>query len=450
MAALGGLVTLLVSVLPFLRFAYRSPWLHGQLVTVAGLIAGLAAYLVVGRFRERRELRDLLLACALAVFAGANLFLGALPATLEGELGGAFATWSRIIAHVVAASLLAAAAFAPDRRLEHPVRLAVGAIAACALVLALIAGVVAVSASHLPVGIDPTLSPSSSHRPLLAGHPLVHATQLLAMALFASAAVGFARLAARLHEPFFTYVAAASVLSGFARLNYFLFPSLFSEWVYTGDFLRLASYLLLLIGGAREIAAYRAAAARSAVLEERRRIARDLHDGLAQELSYILSESRRLRPLEPSLEPLARAAERALDESRRAIAALTRPHEPLDVALAQAAEEVAERVGTRVELDLAAELDAPPATLEALLRVVREAVTNAGRHGLAGTVRVQLRRGDGLELLVSDDGIGFDPSRANGSGFGLVSMRERVAALGGELRVVSAPGRGTALQVFVP
>ena len=147
---------------------------------------------------------------------------------------------------------------------------------------------------------------------------------------------------------------------------------------------------------------------------------------------------------------LAAAAERALDESRRAIAALTSSDQPLDLALAQAAHEVANRVGTRLTLELDAGVHVSASTREQLVRIVREAVTNAARHGHAEMVTVALTNGNGLTLRIEDDGLGFEPVAANGNGFGLVSMSERASSLGGELRIVSAPTDGTAVEVLLP
>jgi signal transduction histidine kinase len=84
-----------------------------------------------------------------------------------------------------------------------------------------------------------------------------------------------------------------------------------------------------------------------------------------------------------------------------------------------------------------------------LLRIVREAVTNAARHGEAGQITVRLSNGRGLHLEVKDDGKGFDPVDRRG-GFGLESMRERAIALGGEFRLDSSPGHGTEIQVVLP
>jgi signal transduction histidine kinase len=280
--------------------------------------------------------------------------------------------------------------------------------------------------------------------------------QLVTMLLYAFAAVGFVRARERTGDYLLDWFAIGSVLAAFSHLNYFLFPSLYSNWVYMGDFLRLGFYLVLLAGAAREISAYQRRMADTAALEERRRLARELHDGLAQELAFISTQSRWLAQGPPPdasrLDQLALAAARALDESRSAIAALTRPlDEPLEVALAQAAEEVAERVGVKVRLDLEPGVDVTPTTRAALLRIVREAVTNTARHAQASEVTVSLATDGRVHLRISDNGVGFDTTeKEQGWGFGLVSMRERAQAIGATLEVRSSRGEGTAIEVVIP
>jgi signal transduction histidine kinase len=240
-------------------------------------------------------------------------------------------------------------------------------------------------------------------------------------------------------------------------MNYFVCPSLFTDVVWSGDLFMVAFYLVLLAAALREIRAHHLELADAAVLRERRRIARDLHDGLAQDLAFIAS---RVRVLERDpaatvrLDQLTSAAERALDDSRAAIAALTRPlDEPLDAALARNATEVAERLGSHADLDLQAGVDVTAATRESLVRVVRESVANAVRHGRASRVAVSLTRTDHLRLAIADNGCGFEPARRPAqpdAGFGLLSMSERAEALGGRLGVHSAPGCGTTIEVVLP
>ena len=149
---------------------------------------------------------------------------------------------------------------------------------------------------------------------------------------------------------------------------------------------------------------------------------------------------------------LASASERALDESRRAISSLTRQRlaESFDSALIQTVEEIGQRHGTQVVVNADPAPGIPPDRQEQLLRIVREAVTNAARHGAADHVRVEFSNGQGLYLRVEDDGVGFDPSIAKASGFGLVTMRERAARLGGQLFVRSSLEGGTEIEVIVP
>jgi signal transduction histidine kinase len=269
------------------------------------------------------------------------------------------------------------------------------------------------------------------------------------------AAVGFAREARRSQDHFAAWLAVGATFAGFSSFHYFLFPSLYSQWVYTGDFFRFGSYVVLLAAALQEIGRYWRELAVLAVLEERRRVARDLHDGLAQELAFIVGQSKRLSAgvRDPeALASLAVAGERALEESRRAIVALTRPlDDPLAVVLAETARELTSRAGLRLECKLDEDIYVPPATREALVRILREAITNVAQHGKATCARVELTNGGGVHLRVTDDGIGFDSSAlvAN-KGFGLTSIEERVRQLGGSVQITSTASGGTAVDVRLP
>lgn len=437
-AVSAALVTLLVSVFPELRFGYRSPGLHVAFETAAGLVALFSAILVFGRFRADAHLDTLLLTAALGALAATNLSFTAFSTGIAAS-PPRFAPWSSVAGTALGAALLAGSALLPGRRLHRPKRAAWLAIGGSLAALPLASLIFALAESHLPVAVPPAFSPTAPFRPLLVGSPAVLAVQGECTVLLAAAAVSFAYTADRTRDELFAWLAAATTLGAFARLNYLLFPSLYSEWVFTGDFFRLGFYVLLLVGAAREIRAYWTRLADVAVLDERRRIARDLHDGVAQELAFIAAEASG---------SLANAAARALDESRRAIAALTRPlDEPLSVALTQAAEEVAQRVGTGLVLSVARDVPASPNDREALIRIVREAITNAARHGAATRVRVDLEENGARFLRITDNGCGFDPGEVGAGGFGLVSMRERAEAIGAEFRVQSEPGHGAIVEV---
>jgi signal transduction histidine kinase len=191
-----------------------------------------------------------------------------------------------------------------------------------------------------------------------------------------------------------------------------------------------------------------------AVLAERRRIARDLHDGLAQELAFISLRSRRLADRgEREAVDLAEAADRALYEASTAIEQLaSEADQPLHQAIAETAERLTSRSDATLELDIDPAAESTPERREGLLRILSEAVWNGLRHGNATRIAVTLSGHPGLRLRVTDNGAGFDPDvrAAKGGSFGLVSMTERAQSLGGEVRLNSWPGVGTEVEVSLP
>jgi signal transduction histidine kinase len=456
-AIVAGATTLLVSGLALVDLAYQSSSLHVSLETAIAVISIVAAHLVHSRFRQSLARSDLFLFYALATFAVTNLLFSALPSALGRSYPGGVATWAPAIGALVGAGLLAISARASATRVTRTSQRNLDRLAAGAIVLAIVGASATLVALELqPEATSTHFSPSQWSFGELQHHPEV-ILHMLVSVLFFSAGISFTRRAEAGKDQLMTWLAAGAVVAGFARFNYFFFPTLYSNWIYTGDILRLAFYLLLFVGAAREIAGYQARSAEVAILEERRRMARDLHDGLAQELAYIVSQTKRLASVTAELATdrrevtyLAAAAERALDESRRAITALTQPiYQPLHIALAQEAGEVADRVGIELELRVDPTIEVDPATRETLLRIVREAVSNAGLHGHAGRISVDLSNGHGLRLRVTDDGEGFDTD-AGCSGFGLTSMRERAKALGGQFRLTSQPGVGTEIEIVLP
>lgn len=446
----GGLTDLVVMV-PSLHFAYRSPSLHAMLETTATLIALFTTILLWGRLQHRQRLDDLLLFIALALLTITNLVFAVVPAAIWNDLHP-FSIWTTLCGGALGAVLLAVSAHVPPIRLADYEMAARKAVVLMALGLVAMGVLVGTLVDRLPVGFDPAQNPTAVG--LGKGNALIVTAQIMIAALFLVAAIGFTRRAEHSGDELLLWLGASAIFAAFARFNYFLYPSLYSEWVYTGDALRLGWHVLLFVGAVREIQMYQRAYAQRRVLEERRRIARDLHDGLAQELAYIASTARGLADSSdssPRFRQLASAAERGLGESRRAIARLSDPRdESFDLALVQTVEEIAHRLGTRVVVDAepAGAIDA--GRQEQLLRIVREAVTNAVRHSSAELVRVEFANGTGLRLRIEDDGVGFDPDAADASGFGLVTMRERAVAMGGEFFLSSSPERGTQIEVIVP
>ena len=188
---------------------------------------------------------------------------------------------------------------------------------------------------------------------------------------------------------------------------------------------------------------YWVAEAAAAALNERRRLARDLHDGVIQELGYIRSRALCQRgPQEEFALEIAACADRALGEARRSLDELIEDRdEDLSATLERAAMEVGERYGVAVHLSLAIDVPFTPAQREAFVRIMREAVSNAARHGAPDAVWVSLANG---ELTVRDDGHGFETTVGVRPGsFGLTSMRERAASVGATVEITSSVGEGT-------
>ncbi|MER6299131.1 sensor histidine kinase [Kitasatospora sp. NPDC001539] len=206
------------------------------------------------------------------------------------------------------------------------------------------------------------------------------------------------------------------------------------------------------------------------VLAERERLAREIHDTLAQSLSSIqllLRAAQRALPERTEaaagyVEQARQAAQDNLDEARRFVRALTPPAldgDQLPVALERLCATTTAHSGLPVHLHLSGSPVRLPAAQEvALLRIAQSALGNTVRHAKASRAEVTLSYMEGeVALDVYDDGAGFDPAAVAGrsggdagGGFGLPTMRARARALGGSFTVESAPGEGTALAVQLP
>ncbi len=451
LAVVLGVATFALAALPQLQFAFYGMLLHVVLETAASLIAFLAGFLVYGRLRRCGGLNELLLACALAMLALVNLCLLMTP-VLARLLANDLLVWVLLTGRSLGAISFALAAFCPPRRLRRPGLELAASVAGGSLIVVLTAAALHGFAGDLARRLAIALAPNSLQRPGLGGHPALLTLQLTTTVLYAAATVGFLRRFRRSGDEFFGWLAISGVLAGLSLLNYSLYPSPYSQLVHAGDIFRLCFYAILLVGSMREIWSHWLALSEAAVLAERQRIARDLHDGLAQELACL---ARNLDSLggersEETLSLLRRAVERARLESWRVVSGLTTPYvEPVEVALAAAVAEVADRYHIGLQLDIAAGVKVSAVREDALLRIACEAVANAARHSGASQVNLQLERnGSRLRLRVSDQGRGFDPSVTSG-GFGLISMRQRARSVGGELRISSAPGGGSEVEAVL-
>jgi signal transduction histidine kinase len=199
-----------------------------------------------------------------------------------------------------------------------------------------------------------------------------------------------------------------------------------------------------------------------AALEERQRLARDLHDSVSQALYGMTLGARTARALvekDPTrateaLDYVLSLAEAAFAEMRAVIFDL-RPdsveREGLVCALGWQADLLRIRHQLRVDTEFPEEPDLPLPVKEAFYRITREAVNNIVKH--AGATRVTLRleqRPDATSLEIADDGEGFLPSNGFPGHLGLLSMQERAAAIGAVLEVESRPGSGTLVRLRIP
>lgn len=191
---------------------------------------------------------------------------------------------------------------------------------------------------------------------------------------------------------------------------------------------------------------------RSAVRDERAQLARELHDGLAQDLAVLRLQlsGEHDGSYEHGL------ADRALSEARYAITILRgQTAAPADFfdALRRQSDDLSDRFNCPVVIEREDPiLGISGGAQVALLRICREAVANAGKHANPSRVVLRVRqRAGSVEVEISDDGVGFDPSaRTRPGAFGLKGMAERVALLGGELAIKSCPGEGTTITVRLP
>ena len=195
--------------------------------------------------------------------------------------------------------------------------------------------------------------------------------------------------------------------------------------------------------------------------DERARIARDVHDTLAQGFTAVAlqieSGLARLDRGDEARRPLRRALDVArenLDEARRSIRSLRAPaleNRPLAEALGVLSRQFTADTGVRVRAEIADVGSLPPETESELFRIASEALTNVQKHAGAreAHVRLDIIRGR-VRLTIADAGAGFRPRTARQRGFGLVGIEDRARLAGGRATITSAPGRGTTISVSIP
>jgi signal transduction histidine kinase len=435
---LGAGLALFVTY-PDLRPAYHLPQVRLVLDTMVSLAAILVAVLAAVRFSVDGRRLDFLLCAGFSMAAVATFCFGIVP-VLGGQPLHRTEQWPWLVVRDLAGALIAAAAFSRKRSAERT-RDLVDLMILVPLVLFLVWGVARAVGDALP-----PLSENGHNQPALL-------TAMLATRALSSlvALVGFGlRFRARGND-LDRWLALAATLWLFSDLNYVFTPLVSNDYVSQGDFLRLLAYAVLLVGVWRAI---RSAEFGRAVAEERARVAREIHDGLAQ---YLFAVSTHATMLENGADPattlpqLKQAAAAAQQEARFAILALSSASgtAPFDAALRRYVDFLTADGGLEVELEIDRSVRLAPDEQIEVFRIVQEGLANARKHAGARHAEVRIgMRGYERVVTVVDDGSGFDDESV-ATGQGLRNMKVRSASIGGGFRLSSRPGRGTALEVVL-
>jgi signal transduction histidine kinase len=425
-------------VYPELRASHSLPELRLVLQTVVMLAAAIVAVLAGLRFSVERRRFDLLLASGFAIVALSTLAFSIGPALGGHEVGRAEA-WAGVIGRLLAWALIAAAPFA-RRRAASPDRALWNTLGSGVLVL-----VVAWVGMRSLGSALPELVPEGSDEPpfLLT---MSHGAQAL---LNLAALVGFGLRFRTFGDELDRWLALGATLMLFSSLHYVFTPLLREDQVSHADFLQILGYGVLLAGVWRAI---REAEFGRAVAEERARVAREIHDGLAQYLFAISTHASMLEagaPPEEAVPRLKEAAAAAQQEARFAVLALSSASgtAPFDAALRRYVEFLTAdgRLDVELEIDGAVQL-APDEQIE-VFRIVQEGLANVRKHAGARRAEVTIGQRDGERYVtITDDGSGF-ALEEDAVGQGLKNIRARAASIEGGFDVRSRPGFGTALEV---
>ena len=434
-----GAALALFATYPDLRPTYELPQVRLVLDTMVALAAVLVAVLAGVRFSVEGRRLDLLLCAGFSVAAAATFCFGIAP-VLGGQPLHRTEQWAWIWCRLLAAALIAGAAFARKRVLGR--RRALGE-----LLVVVPLGLFGVWTVAQTIGDAlPSLNATGHDQPRL-----LTATLAVRALLSLTAVVGFGLRFRSRGNDLDRWLALGATFLLFSDLHYVFTPLVSNRFVSQGDFLRLLAYAVLLVGVWRAI---RFAEFGRAVAEERARVAREIHDGLAQ---YLFAVSTHATNLENGADPsetlprLREAAAAAQQEARFAILALSSASgtAPFDAALRRYVDFLTADGALAVDLEIDEDVALAPDEQIEVFRIVQEGLANARKHAGARHAEVRIGlRGDERVVTVVDDGSGFDDETVS-AGQGLRNMRARSESIGGGFRLRTAPGGGTALEVVL-
>ena len=437
---LGASLALFVSH-PVLRTQYDEPSLLLVLETTMALAGLLVAVLAANRFHVDGRRTDVLLAAGFLVGSLSTASFAIIP-VLGGSPLQPPEAWTAYLGSILGTALVAAAPFVGGRGRSRD-RALWDALTAAAVVLFAAWILLRAHGDQLPAL---TRFTGSAEPPGLAA---VLSIQAL---LYLLAVVGWGKRLAHTGDDLAQWLALGFTLQLFAALHLVFAPPRGTTYVAEGEFLRLLAFALMLVGAWR---AMRSAELGRAIAEERARVAREIHDGLAQYLFAVATHAQMLEAGAPVAEvgpQLKQAAALAQQEARFAILALSSASgtAPFDSALRRYVEFLTAdgELAVDFEIDPAIRL-APDEQIE-IFRIVQEGLGNVRRHANATRAEVVIGRRPSGERFVAieDDGEGF-PLEAELAGQGLRNMRDRASSIDGGFSVRSTPGLGTALEVVL-
>jgi signal transduction histidine kinase len=437
---LGASLALFVSH-PVLRTQYDAPALLLVLETVMSLAGLLVAVLAANRFAVDGRRTDLLLAAGFLIGSLSMAAFAIIPVLAGASLEPPEA-WAAALGGILGTALVAAAPFVSARSRSRD-RALWDALAASAVVLLSAWVLLRAHGAELPAL---TRVSGGAEPPGLASVLSIQALlDLLAV-------VGWGWRLARTGDDLAQWLALGFTLQLFAALHLVLDPPHGATYVAEGDFLRLLAFGLVLVGAWRAI---RAAELGRAIAEERARVAREIHDGLAQYLFAVSTHAQMLdagTPVEEVGPQLKEAAGLAQQEARFAILALSSASgtAPFDSALRRYVEFLTADGELEVDLEVDPGIRLAPDEQIEIFRIVQEGLGNVRRHANATRAEVVIGQRPSGERFVAieDDGEGFPPE-VTMAGQGLRNMRDRASSIEGGFSVRSTPGLGTALEVVL-
>jgi len=440
-----GLAALALATPVVLRSnSVKAPTLRAALEMMLTLFALAAAWLLRAQFTSSRRLRDLQLLAAALVLGLINLAVGALPAALNLH-GGAYFGGGQLWGTLFTAAMFAAAAFMPAEWLVAPRRHPVAIIVGLSLAGLGVAGV---------GGLTAGMHGAADGLAITSARPLLVALVVAGTALLLYAAAGFGQRQRAEDDHVAGLLAIAMILLAAGSFASLLGGELAPGRLGASEAVLTLAFTLILAAAVVRERQVHVRISRATALAERRRVARDLHDGIAQDLAFIAAHGPRFADELGDDHPVVVAARRALALSRSTISELSDPDgATVQESLQAVAQELGERFGVSIAVNAKLDRDLSAHEREHVTRITREAIANAARHGGARNVMVSLRQlGAGVSLRVVDDGCGIAGSGLAPApeGFGLRSMRERAAAVGGQLNVRQPRQGGTELEVVLP